>query len=99
MQIPVLIERVAGNGYKARAGEPFGLTAEGPTPDEALRLLRQEVDQRVAAGATLTSIDIPSSEHPWLRWAGTLKGDPLVDEWRQAVAEYRAEIDNDPNIP
>ena len=99
MQIPVLIEPVAGNCYKARAGEPFGLTAEGATPDEALRLLRQEVAQKVAAGAALTSLEVPSAEHPWLRWAGTLKDDPLVEEWRQAVAEYRAAIDNDPNIP
>lgn len=99
MQLPVLIERVAGNGYQARLGEPFGLTAEGPTPDDALRLLRQEVDQRVAAGAILTSLEVPPSEHPWLRWAGTLKEDPLVDAWRQAVAEHRTAIDNDPNIP
>ena len=29
MQIPVLIEPVAGNGYRASGGEPFGFTAVG----------------------------------------------------------------------
>jgi len=33
MQVPVLIEPIAGNGCRAR--EPFGLTADGATRDEA----------------------------------------------------------------
>ena len=29
MQIPILIEPVAGNGFRFRGGEPFGLSVEG----------------------------------------------------------------------
>jgi hypothetical protein len=58
--------------------------ADGSTPEEAFRQLRE---------------DVALSDHPWLRWAGTLKDDPMVDDWRRAVAEYRARIENDPEIP
>src|SRR5437016_4676790 len=51
MDIPVLIEPVAGNGYRAKCGEPLPISAEGRTRDEALANLRRLVEQRVAAGA------------------------------------------------
>jgi hypothetical protein len=38
MKIPVLMERLEGQHYRARAGEPFGgLCAEGGSQDDALR--------------------------------------------------------------
>ena len=36
MQIPILIEPIAGNGYRASGGEPLALTADGATHEEAL---------------------------------------------------------------
>ena len=39
MQIPVLIEPVAGNGFRAQGCEPFGLLAEGATRQAALEKL------------------------------------------------------------
>jgi hypothetical protein len=42
MQIPILIEPIAGKGYRARGGEPFALVAEGPTREAALAKLRDE---------------------------------------------------------
>ena len=36
MQIPVLIEPIAGNGYRARGGEPLAVVVEAPTRAEAL---------------------------------------------------------------
>ena len=50
MQIPVLIEPVAPNGFRARSGEPLGLTAEGATREEALQKLRELVTRRIADG-------------------------------------------------
>ncbi len=40
MQIPVLVERVKGNGYRARGVEPFAVSAKGSTREEALAKLR-----------------------------------------------------------
>ncbi len=96
MQVPVLIERVDENGYRARAGEPFGWTADGATPAEALQQLREVVAQRVAAGATIATLDLSVRDHPWMELAGTWKGHPLLDDWKKAVAEYRQAVDNDP---
>jgi hypothetical protein len=97
MEIPVLIEPVAGNGYRAKTGEPLALAAEGATADEAIRTLQGLIAQRLAHGARIVSVTVPE-EHPWLRFAGTLKDDPLFDEWQQAIAERRREMDNDPNV-
>ena len=37
-------------------------------------------------------------ENPWLQIAGTLDpNDPMLEEWRKAVEEYRREVDVDPN--
>jgi hypothetical protein len=88
----VLIEPIANDGFKARAGEPFGLTAEGATVDEALKQLRTLIEGRLAAGARVMQLQLPLA-----RWAGTWKpGDPLIAKWKQAVEDYRQEIEEDP---
>ncbi len=40
MQIPVLVERVKGNGFRARGTEPFAVSARGASREEALAKLR-----------------------------------------------------------
>jgi hypothetical protein len=100
MQIPVLIEPVAGNGYRARAGEPFGLTAEGPTCEEALAKLRAAINHRVTSGARLVQLELDTTVPPWAKFAGTWgEDDPLFEEWKQAVEEYRRQMDEDTNVP
>jgi predicted RNase H-like HicB family nuclease len=99
MDIPVLIEPVSGNGFRAKGGEPFALTAEGSTPAEALQRLRELIARRIDAGAMVVSLQVPSGEHPWAPFAGTLKGHPLLEEWKQAMAERRRQIDTDPDVP
>ena len=94
MQIPVLIEPVAGNGFRARTGEPLACTAEGPTRAEAIGKLRALVQARVAAGA-LVALDI-AEESPWARFAGMFKDNPLFDRWLDVMAESRRAIDEDP---
>jgi hypothetical protein len=97
IEIPVLIESVAGNGYRAR--EPFGLAAEGATPEEATRKLQEQMTIRVAAGAQIVPLSSLPAQHPWAPFAGMFKDDPLFDEWQQAIAEYRQQIEDDPNVP
>ena len=96
MRISVLIEPVPGNGYRARGSEPLGLIAEGTTRDKALQKLRELIDERVAGGAEIVSIDLPEQKpaHAWRPYAGMLQDDPLVEEWKQAMAEYRRQVDS-----
>ena len=98
MQIPVLIEPVAGNGYRTRGGEPFGLSAEGATREEVLRRLQDQVADRLAAGASFASLEIAASTNPWVEFAGMFKNDPLFDEWQQDIAENRRRADADPDV-
>ena len=96
MEIPVLIEPVPGSGFRATGGAPFALTAEGPTREEALRNLRSLVEGRLGNGAEVVSLKVPA-EHPWAEFAGTLRDEPLLDEWKQAMRDYRRQIDEDPD--
>jgi predicted RNase H-like HicB family nuclease len=95
MQIPVLIEPVAGNGFRAKGSEPFSLTAQGATPDEALRKLRELIQSRLVDGTQIVSLEIPTSEHPLAPFAGMFKDDPLFDEWQKAIAEYRQQAEEE----
>jgi hypothetical protein len=63
MQLPVLIESLpAGVRYRARMGEPFNLSAEAATPEEALHLLQAEFQRRLGEGARIAAISFaPSS--------------------------------------
>lgn len=100
MQIPVLIERVEGAGYRARSGEPLPLTAEGSTEADALARLRELIEKRFASGSKLVQLNVGPAEDPWAKFAGTWDpNDPFIQEWEQAVANYRKEKDGDPDSP
>lgn len=90
MQIPVLIESLPGNGYRARGGEPFAMVGEGATPEAALANLRKCVSAKLNNGTRVASIEIQPGEHPWLEFAGMYDAnDPLVQEWLDAVKQER----------
>ena len=99
MQIAVLVEPVANIGFRAKAGEPLPLSADGATPDEAVRNLCAALDRQLKNGKQLRSVDI-AEENPWLALAGMHDpNDPLVQEWKQEMAAYRQEVEDDPDRP
>ena len=89
MQLPVLIEPVDGNGFRAESGSPVPATAHGATREEALRNLRQTIQARLAAGAEIACVEIYDPERPHAQVAGIFKDNPLFDEWQEAIEEYR----------
>jgi predicted RNase H-like HicB family nuclease len=97
MQIPVLIERVKGNGYRARGTEPFAVSAKGSTREEALAKLRAKIETRLKKGSELVGLDIGPQPHPWMKFAGMFKDDPWTEDWVQSMAEYRQQVEDDPN--
>lgn len=99
MDIPVLIEPVAGNGFRARGCEPFALVAEGATREEALQKVREQLQDRLQAGAQIVPMAVPGQENPWVKFAGMFKDDPLFDDWQAAIAENRRKADADPDVP
>lgn len=95
MNGPILIFPVAGDVYLARNDR--GLTAEGPTPEQALAKLREETDRYLVGHRQAMTTPPPDGDHPWLKWSGTRDpNDPLIQEWWKAVEEYRAARDAEP---
>jgi len=69
------------------------MIAEGATRDEALHQLRKLIEGKVSAGAEIVTLDVPVAEHPWLPFAGMFRDDPLVEEWKETMAELRRQDD------
>src|SRR5437016_1612664 len=99
MDIPVLVEPSSNNGFRAVSAEPLRLETEAPTREEAIRKLRQLIECRVAAGAEVVAVSVGPSVHPLAAFAGMLKGDPSVEPWKQAMADYRKKRDAGPDTP
>jgi hypothetical protein len=97
MQIPVLVERVKGNGYRARGKDPFAVSAKGATREEALARLRAKIQTRLKNGTEIVGLEVGSPPHPLAEFAGMFKDDPLFDDWQHAIAEYRRQVDKDPD--
>ena|SRR5690348_538675 len=99
MQIDVFIDPVAKNLYRATSGPPFPFSAEGESPHEAVQKLRKLIQDRLNAGATIVQLDVPAQVSRIAHFAGSWKpDDPLIEQWRQAVEEYRQQVDADPNV-
>jgi hypothetical protein len=56
MQIPVLVERVNGKGYRACGKEPFAVSARGATREEALAKLRAKIQARLKKGSEIVGL-------------------------------------------
>ena len=63
VQIPVIIEPVAGNGYRVTGagGLSVGQTAEGATAAEAIDRPADQVRVRLNAGAKSAELNVTSS--------------------------------------
>ncbi|MBM4254986.1 MAG: hypothetical protein FJ147_03720 [Deltaproteobacteria bacterium] len=97
MHLTILLEPADGQKYRALCGFPFAVEAEGASREEALSKVREQIEQKLRSGAEILTLEVATPEHPWRRFAGTLKDDPLYEEWVQAMAQNRANIDDDPN--
>jgi hypothetical protein len=95
VNIPVIIEPILGNGYRATGagGLSVGLTAEGKTAAEAAVRLAELVQTRLHAGARLAALSVGADEAPWKQYAGYLRDSDLFDSWRDAMEENRRRLD------
>lgn len=61
MQIPILIEPIEGARFRARSGEPFGVSAEGDSREEAARNLEELLKDLLRNGTELREVNVPSA--------------------------------------
>jgi hypothetical protein len=94
MKIPILVEPIENDGYRATSGPPLAASAEGATREEALVRLREEIHRRMSDGAIVMPLDITTTEEKPSIWGfGMFKDNPLFDEWQAAIEEYRRKVD------
>ena len=96
MQIPVVIERLSGNCFRAKNATAQLFAVEGDSAEESLQLWRERFAAVLPADAEVVRVDsVVPTEHPLARFARDLKDDPLFDDWQAAIAEYRTQCDQD----
>jgi uncharacterized protein (DUF433 family) len=92
MQILILVEPIEGERFRAKAGEPFGLSAEGKTAEEAAQQLKAFLRERLETGSRLALLDLGNGSPLTL---APLQLEPLTGEdWffqtmQEAIAENR----------
>ena len=90
MQIPILIEPLEGDRFRAKAGAPFELSVEAATKDEAVRLLRERIGEQLASGAEIRVVSVPApADPPITRVWGVAKDYPYWDEFLQEIEAFR----------
>ena len=99
MQIPVLVERLKGNGYRARGKEPFAVSARGATREEALAKLRAKIQTRLKNGTEIVGLEVGSQPHPLAEFAGMFKDDPDFEDVLTIMADNRKKMNEDPDVP
>jgi hypothetical protein len=99
MKIPILVEPISGERYRATGSEPFVGSVEAETPDAALAKMKERIEDRLSQGACIAMLDLPHSPNPWLEGAGMFRNDPLFDDWQRAIAQYRCEANELADAP
>ena len=99
MQIPVLIESLPGNRFRAKSASLHTFAVEGESAEESLRLWQERFASVLPADAVIVRVESSSSNlPPWARFIGDLKDDPLVEVWRECLEEYRSQRDVEAGI-
>ena len=97
MKIPVLVQSENGNGFRAEVLPSQTLVAEGSTAADAMENLRGLIQERIDHGAEIAYLEFAEKQNPWLQLIGVYKDDPYLEDYKQAIADYRREVDEDPN--
>jgi hypothetical protein len=94
MEIPVLIESLPnGKGYRARAAEPFSVSAESSDRDAAIGEVRKKVNDLVAAGQVVP-VNVGRAD-PMANLIGTIDmNDPVYQKWWGYVEQFRHEMEH-----
>ncbi len=89
----ILIEAKEG-GYHATVWGLPECQVFATTKEEAINNLHELMENRLKNVEVVTQeIEIPEKEHPWMKFAGMFKDDPMFDEVLAHIEEYRKELD------
>ena len=57
---------------------------------------RRRIMDKPCRNAEVVGLEV-SEAHPWMKFAGMFKNDPLFEDWQKAIAEYRRKVNEDPD--
>lgn len=98
MDIAVVVEKVAENGYQATSSVPTHMVAQGRTRQEALDRLCDQLRGRLSHAEVVTlSVPLRGEEHPWKAIAGSWRKSPDRADIERNLQEYRQQVDADPD--
>lgn len=96
MQIPIVIESLPGNRFRATSTTALSLMVEANSAEESLRLWCERYASVLPSDAEIVAAEPPA--HAFAKFIGTLKNDRLVEFWREGLAEYRRDRDREDGI-
>ena len=67
--------------------------------EQGLAELRSRLDRMPAENGSAAEDATNVHGNPRLEGAGMFRDDPLFDDWQRAIADYRREVDSDPDAP
>ena len=97
MQIPIVIEALPGNRFRAKSA--LSLVVEANSAEESLRLWRERYASVIPSDAEVVAVEQPLHEtHAFAKYIGSLKNERLIEFWRSGLEEYRRERDREDGI-
>jgi predicted RNase H-like HicB family nuclease len=98
MDISVVVEKIADDGYQATSYVPAHVVAQGQTRQEALDRLSDELRGRLASAEVVTlSVPLLGDSHPWKAIAGSWRASPDRADIERNLQEYRQQVNADPD--
>ncbi|MDZ8052832.1 MAG: type II toxin-antitoxin system HicB family antitoxin [Aulosira sp. ZfuVER01] len=89
----VLVE-AKESGYQATVWGLPDCQVFAQTREDALNNLHELVKNRFKnVEIIVQEIEAPETEHPWMKFSGMFKDDPMFDEVLAHIDEYRRELD------
>jgi hypothetical protein len=94
MTYNAVVENRDGEGFWATILGWPACTAVASTREGALAKLRQTLHDRLSKAEIVSlEVEVPENAHPWAKFAGMFKDDPLFDRVVEDIEAYRREID------
>lgn len=98
MTLNVFIQPIPETGFLARVLGWSDFVVEGKTKEQALENVKIELAHRLAEGEVVRLDYEPmNGSHPWMKFAGMYKDDPMFDEVLEEIKAYRQELDKEWN--
>jgi len=102
MVFDVILLKEPNNGYLARPIMWPDVVAQGATEQEALDRVKKLIrDLFSAARLVQVEVDVPEEKvvNPWVAKAGMFADDVTWEDFQQAMADYRRQVDESPEEP